>query len=226
MSMQNSWDLKFVYSFSQNFAQETMAPSDMPSILYVYLCFFVYLDVYIFIYSCCYLFFFITICGEQPGIEFPICCLVALLRYQFAQDWTHLHCPPTTFHGRWARGRLLLLSCGQCSRNCVESWIKGSHLLSWGIFQVSLGSLRRLTMSSYKIIVVLNKRCGGNQIPNQRMADKPTAHMFGILFDTGRQSLLLAPLQDGTFICFCLQHVSYCWFNIFGCSFLPVIPND
>ena len=69
-------------------------------------------------------------------------------------------------------------------------------------------SLRRLTMSSYK-------RCGGNQIPNQRMSDKPTAHMFGILFDTGRQSLLLAPLQDGSFICFCLQHVSYCWFNIF-----------
>ena len=48
--MQNSRDLKFVYSFSQSFAQETMAPSDMSSILYVYFCLFVYLNIYLFIH--------------------------------------------------------------------------------------------------------------------------------------------------------------------------------
>ena len=29
----------------------------------------------------------------------------------------------------------------------------------------------KFTMDSYKIITVLNKRCGGNQIPNQRLAN-------------------------------------------------------
>ena len=177
----NSRDLKFVYSFSQSFAQETMAPSDMSSILMYIFCLFVYLNIYlIYLYIYLYLFmllfiFFITTCGEQPGIEFSICCLVALLRYQFAQDWTHLHCPPTTSMADELAAACCCLAVASAPETVWSLGPRGVTCCHGAFLKFFWESLRRLTMSSYK-------RCGGNQIPNQRMSDKThRSHVWHII---------------------------------------------
>ena len=128
----------FVDNFSQSFDQKTMAPANASKKSihkHIYLHIHIIYILHIYIYMCVHVY-----CKHELENRLALSSAFAALRPCWGTNWSKIG--HVSIASQWlsTTDELLLLSCGQCARNCVEPWGKGKLRLSWGMFQFFFGA--------------------------------------------------------------------------------------